>query len=60
MNKVIFSISALLMVVSCMNEKETTPVLTGETISCFTAGFEGQEAVEEIGEQTKTVLNTSA
>ena len=52
--------SALLMVVSCMNEKETTPVLTGETISCFTAGFEGQEAVEEIGEQTKTVLNTSA
>ena len=42
-----------------MNEKETTPVLTGETISCFTAGFEGQEAVEEIGEQTKTVLNTS-
>ena len=43
-----------------MNEKETTPVLTGETISCFTAGFEGQEAVEEIGEQTKTVLNTSA
>lgn len=48
------------MVVSCMNEKETTPVLTGETISCFTAGFEGQEAVEEIGEQTKTVLNTSA
>ena len=48
------------MVVSCMNEKETTPVLTGEIISCFTAGFEGQEAVEEIGEQTKTVLNTSA
>ena len=60
MKKIIFSMSALLMVVSCMNEKETTPVLTGETISCFTAGFEGQEAVEEIGEQTKTVLNTSA
>ena len=53
MKKIIFSMSALLMVVSCMNEKETTPVLTGETISCFTAGFEGQEAVEEIGEQTK-------
>ena len=60
MKKIIFSMSALLMAFSCMNEKETAPVVVGETISCFTAGFEGQEAVEEIGEQTKTVLNTSA
>jgi hypothetical protein len=46
------------MVVSCMNEKETTPVVTGETFSYFTAGFEGQEPAEEATEETKTVLNT--
>ena len=58
MKKIIISMSALLMVVSCMNEKETTPVVTGETFSYFTAGFEGQEPAEEATEETKTVLNT--
>lgn len=58
MKKIIIPISALLMVVSCMNEKETTPVMTGETISYFTAGFEGQEPGEDMSDDTKTVLNT--
>ncbi len=58
MKKIIISMSALLMVVSCMNEKETTPVVTGETFSYFTAGFEVQEPAEEATEETKTVLNT--
>lgn len=58
MKKIIFSMSALLMMVSCMNENETTPVVTGETFSYFTAGFEGQEPAEEATEETKTVLNT--
>lgn len=47
------------MIVSCLNENETAPVITGDTISCFTAGFEGQEAVEEVMDETKTVLNAS-
>ena len=59
MKKIIFSMSALLMAVSCMNEKETAPVVAGETISCFTAGFEMEEPSEAIEEDTKTILNTT-
>lgn len=59
MKKIIIPISALLMTVSCMNEKETAPVVTGETISYFTAGFEMEEPAEAIEEDTKTILNTT-
>ena len=59
MKKIIFSISALLMAFSCMNEKETAPVVAGETISYFTAGFEMEEPAEAIEEDTKTILNTT-
>ena len=58
MKKIIFSMSALLMMVSCMNENETTPVVTGDKISYFTAGFETAEADEaEEAAESKTILN---
>ena len=58
MKKIIFSMSALLMMVSCMNENETTPVVTGDKISYFTAGFETAEADDaEEAADSKTILN---
>ena len=58
MKKIIFSMSALLMMVSCMNENETTPVVTGDKISYFTAGFETSEADDaEEAADSKTILN---
>ena len=58
MKKIIFSMSALLMMVSCMNENETTPVVTGDKISYFTAGFEAAEADDaEDAPESKTILN---